>query len=85
MARAGVTLRPALSQWACQLTGVPSAHPDHTLPPQATRIRGGHAFTRAKTERGVEGGLGEGVGEGQAGNQRSGSLDLIQVERSLIH
>lgn len=51
----GVKLRLALSQLVCQLTGVSSAHPDHTLPPQATRIRDGHAFTRLKTKSGGEG------------------------------
>lgn len=61
----GVKLRPALSQSACQLTGVSSAHPGNTVPPQATRVRDGHAFTASKTKRQ---GKGRGVAR-QAGRQ----------------
>lgn len=77
--RVGVKLRPALRQSACQLTRVPSAHPGHTVPPKATHVSDGHAFTRPKTKRR---GKGRGV-KRQAGDQRSCSLDLLQVEHSL--
>lgn len=65
VAGAGVKLRPALRQSACQLTGVSSAHPGHTVPLQATRVRDGHAFTAPKTKRR---GKGRGVAR-QAGRQ----------------
>lgn len=66
VARARVKLRPALRQSACQLTVVSSAHPGHTVPPQATRIRDGHAFTSPKTKR--QGKVGEWRGR-QAGRR----------------